>query len=268
MPPVVETPSVPEEIIQVLIPSGGHLVVNPYHLPVSTSYGETRDQVVHEPQTLESLTSFPVRVSAQVVGTIQSWSDAYFVSAPPADSALDKQIFLYAEFQNDPAAWSGWFGDWTNQILVTDWNAGKEDVLTLEPFGAGYFRLFGAMSSSPQRMWTEEDAPDVTFAFTFSPVEEATLPAGEPDIFAPPVQEPEPEPPADIPAEPAEELPADVPAAPAEELPAEPSEEPPEDVPADSLAPLPEDHAAGTLDGSSDPAPAPSEDLLDPDLVS
>ena len=168
-----EIPEIPsEEIIQVLVPPNGRMVVNPYHMPVAVSYGETTAQIVHEPQMLKSLTDFPVRVSVQVAAVMQPWSAAYFVPAPPADNVPDKQIFLYAEFQNDPTLWSGFYGDEANQLLITDWNTGKDGVLMLAPRGTGYFRLFGAMTPYPQEMWTSDDTPDVTLAFTFSLAQE------------------------------------------------------------------------------------------------
>lgn len=167
-----------EDLIDVLVPSTGQMVINPYRMKVKTLSGESREQIIHEPQVLISSSDFPVRVSARAVGKLAPESEARFVSASPAEDALDKEIFLYVEFQNDPAFWTGAYGDWSNQILVTDWGMEKENVMTLDAFGNGYFRLFGAMTGFPDVMWNEADAPDVTVAFTFVP-----LPEVEPELF-------------------------------------------------------------------------------------
>lgn len=158
-------------IIDVVVPPSGQVVVNPYHMPVATSYGESTDQIVHEPQVMISGSDFPVLVTARAIGKLQPGSAARFVSAPPAADALDKQIFMYVEFQSDPMLWSGSFADWSNQLLVTDWGLEKANVMTLDAFGAGYFRLFGAMTGFPDVMWDAVDAPDVTLTFTFAPLE-------------------------------------------------------------------------------------------------
>ena len=44
-------------------------------------------------------------------------------------------------------------------------------MLTLPSGGEGSFRLFGAMTDAPAEMWQEEDAVDVTFVFSFIPLE-------------------------------------------------------------------------------------------------
>ena len=158
-------------VIDVVVPPSGQVIVNPYQMPVATSSGESTEQIVHEPQVMISGSDFPVLVTARAVGKLQPGSEARFASAPPAADALDKQIFMYVEFQSDPMLWSGSFADWSNQILVTDWGMEKANVMTLDAFGAGYFRLFGAMTGFPDVMWDAVDAPDVTLTFTFAPLE-------------------------------------------------------------------------------------------------
>ena len=165
-----------EQIINVFVPSSGQVVINPYGMKVDAWYGETREQIVHEPQELTNFGDFPVLVSAQVTGTLQPWSEARFADAPPAEDGTDKEIFMYMEFQPMMDSWEYGYGDRANQILVTEHGLEKEDVMTLEAFGTGYFRLFGAMTPYPASMWTEDDTADVTVAFTFTPAEDA---AGE-----------------------------------------------------------------------------------------
>ncbi|MBD5170183.1 MAG: hypothetical protein HDT20_08745 [Oscillibacter sp.] len=178
-------------VIDVFVPASGQVIINPYHMKVSASTGETRDQVVHEPQALISDSDFPLLVTAQAVGFIQPGSASRFVAAPPADDAMDKEIFMYVEFQNDPTFWTGAYGDWPNQILVTDWGMEKVNVMALDAFGVGYFRLFGAMTNYPDTMWAAEDAPDVIIAFSFAEIPGVAETDTFPEPFALPEVPPE-----------------------------------------------------------------------------
>lgn len=237
-------PQAEPRVIDVVVPPSGQVVINPYNMEVATTYGESTEQIIHEPQVMISGSDFPVLVAARVVGFLSPESAARFVSAPPVNGAVDKEIFMYMEFQNDPMLWSGSFGDWPNQILVTDLGLEKESVMMLDAFGAGYFRLFGAMTGFPDVMWDEVDAPDVTVAFTFAPLE--TEPAASPEDALPEEAPPEEDlPSADLPEEdfPNEDnLPEDVPLEgdfPAiEEIPSE------GDLPAEEVIPEEEDGAA------------------------
>lgn len=246
--PEEETPAPEDEepdsqaeprVIDVVVPPSGQVVINPYNMKVATTYGESTEQIIHEPQVMISGSGFPVQVTARVVGFLSPESAARFVSAPPVNDAVDKEIFMYMEFQNDPMLWSGSFGDWPNQILVTDLGLEKESVMMLDAFGAGYFRLFGAMTGFPDVMWDEVDAPDVTVAFTFAPLE--TEPAASPEQALPEEAPPEEDlPEEDFPNE--DNLPEDVPLEgdfPAiEEIPSE------GDLPAEEVIPEEEDGAA------------------------
>ena len=180
--PEDEAPEEESRIIDVLVPANSHVTINPYRMKVAASYGETTDQIVHDPQAVTSYSDFPVQVSAQAVGRLSSWSTARFAATPPANDAKEKEIFMYVEFQDDPTLWIGAYGDWPNQILVTDWGMEKENVMTLDAFGVGYFRLLGAMTNFPDIMWGEEDVPDVILAFTFSPAEIQPVPMPEEEL--------------------------------------------------------------------------------------
>ena len=107
--------------INVLIPSGGRVIVNPYHLPVAMPQGVTTEQVIHEPQTLVNLRSVPVQVDVWAAGAFDGPSAAVFTSAPPAAGSVDKEIFMYAEFQPFPGQGTGMYGNFDNQLLITGW---------------------------------------------------------------------------------------------------------------------------------------------------
>ena len=133
-----------------------------------------------------------------------------FTARPPAESAAEKEIFLYAEFQplSDPVlrpGWSGWYSDSTNQILVSAQGAAKADVLRLEAGGAPYSwgaaRLFGSAAVCPAQTWEAGDGFHVNLAFTFTPAAAETaasdIPGGsefDSALVLPPEQSAEPAP--------------------------------------------------------------------------
>ena len=233
-----EIPGEPEpDVINVQVPASGYVTINPYRMEVAASSGVTTDQIIHESQALTSGSDFPVLVSARAVGKLSYESDARFVEVPPAFDAPDKQIFMYVEFQTADNLWSDIYSDAPNQLLVTSWGLEKENVLTLDPFGAGYFRLFGSMTDSPDTMWGAIDAPNVTLAFTFAPVEAAMdaedmLPPWEPGLgpVEEPVEQPEEEP-TEEPVEQPEEEPTEEPVEQPEEEPTEGPVKQPEEEP-------------------------------------
>lgn len=223
----------PEEpVIDVLVPQSGHVIINPYHMEVDLpDGGVSRDQIINPMQTLVNFSTVPVQVDAWVVGQLPPESMARFVDLPPRPDAEEKEIFMYAEFQTDPAMWSGWYGDMDDQILVTGFGAFKENVMTLDLGAEGHFRLFGAMTGDPDEMWESVDAPNVTVTFSFTPIvaEEENVPE---DVL--------------------EDMPEDVP------------ENIPEDAPEDVLEDVPEDIPEDTPEDITETAPEilpPSEEV-------
>lgn len=263
-----EFPDEPEPaVINVQVPASGRVVINPYYMEVAVSYGETTEQIVHEPQVLTSGSDFPVLVSARAVGTLHYGSEARFTAAPPAPDAPDKQIFMYVEFQPADFLWSYAFSDAPNQLLVTDWGMEKENVLTLEPFGAGYFRLFGSMTDYPDTMWGEIDAPNVTLAFTFASMAdvmdaEEMLPPegpGEEPVEGP-IEEPA-EGPVEEPVEDPAEEPAEGPVEEPTEEPAEGPVEEPTEAPVEG--PVEEPAEAPAEGPVEEPAEVPVQDPME-----
>ena len=192
--------------------------------------GVSTDQIVHSCQTLMNLSDFPVIVDVSVTGTIPAESGAWFVSAPPAQDAPGKDVFLYAEFQQDPSAWVGEYWGLPYQVLA---DASGENVLTLDAGGEGYFRMFGAMSVYPEEPWSDTDTFGAVLSFTFTPVYPDPEPVEEPE--APEEEVPEdpetPDTPEEAPPEDSEtpDVPEEVP--PEDPLPPDtPEEDPPEEI--------------------------------------
>ncbi len=238
-------------LINVIVPSTGHMVINPYRLAVRPDGVETTAQLVHAPQALTNLSNFPVTVNVTASASLPRESEAVFVHAPPAPDAKAKEVFLYAEFQARPDWWEGAYLDLPNQLPVNPRGASAGNVLTLDAQGEGWFRLFGALAPSPASAWSDTDTFGAVLTFTFAPLYPDPEPVEGPE--APEEEVPEdpenPEIPEEEPPEDSET--PDVP----EEVP--PEEDPPEEVtPPDVTeeAPAPPDGAP-----PEDPAPPPED---------
>ncbi len=103
-----------------------------------------------------------------------------FVSEPPVSGTPDKEVFLYAEFQQSfdgrlDAPWNRKYIGASNQLVVSTSDSDKETVLTL-PAGNGtpsygIYKLFGCTAASPSKMWTVSDTIHVTVSFEFCPAD-------------------------------------------------------------------------------------------------
>lgn len=189
--PDEEPASEPEELpyIHVTVPDTGRVIVNPYGLRVSLEQIGATDQIVCAPMPIVNYSEVAVSVSAGAVGSAAPGSEVEFVQTPPSAADVEKEVFLYLEFQRSPdgssrVAWEDWFYDAPNQLLVTGQETYKDDLLTLGAGGMepvyGVFRLFGSTSASYENMWTAEDTVDVSIAFTFRALSpEPTEPDGQ-----------------------------------------------------------------------------------------
>ena len=243
-------PPVPDAggLINVIVPSTGHMVINPYRLAVRPDGVETTAQLVHAPQALTNLSDFPVTVNVTASASLPRESEAVFVHAPPAPDAKAKEVFLYAEFQARPDWWEGAYLDLPNQLPVSPHGASAGNVLTLDAQGEGWFRLFGALAPSPASAWSDTDTFGAVLTFTFAPLYPDPEPAEGPE--APEEEVPEDPETSDIPEE-----------APPEdsETPDVPEEVPPEEDPPEEITP-----PDATEEGPAPPDGAPPEDPAPP----
>ncbi|MDE6934379.1 MAG: hypothetical protein K2P26_02090 [Oscillospiraceae bacterium] len=252
--PAARAAGVPAEaeppVISVSVPDTGTVIVNPYRLPVELDGQETTEQIAGSTMILENRGNVAVDVSVSAIGS--PTGGVVFTARPPAESATEKELFLYAEFQplSDPVlrpGWSGWYSDSTNQILVSAQGAAKADVLRLEAGGAPYSwgaaRLFGSAAACPAQPWEAGDGFHVNLAFTFTPAAAETaasdIPGGsefDSALVLPPEQSAEPAPvappdPVIVPPDPVvvppeTPVPPDLPAVPDQAPEAEGDEEP------------------------------------------
>ncbi len=161
--------------INVKVPAQGQMIINPYGLPVESEGAKTTAQIINPVQELTNTGSQPVLVDVRVVGSVPEGSEAVLVDREPAPDV--KEVFLYAEFQNDPTAWLDGYKAGYNQVPATPEGAASEGVLTLEAEETGYFRIFGEMSTEP--FWEKSDTFDVSLAFSFTALGGGEDQAGE-----------------------------------------------------------------------------------------
>lgn len=162
-PPEESETAVPEEpsedldieiddapVIQVTVPRSGRVIINPYSLPVEIGDEVSTDQITSETMMIYNSSDVPVIVSATVVGHISESSNMTFSSVPVEPDSIEKNIFLYAEFQNEDGLWSGGFNSGDNQILIGEGISAAKDVLTLDAGSSeSVFRIFGETSVCP-----------------------------------------------------------------------------------------------------------------------
>lgn len=231
LPSLEETP-----VIDVTVPQTGRIIINPYGLPTEIDGGTTTEQIASETLTVFNNSEVPVIISASVSGHISELSSMTFASALPQEDTEEKEVFLYAEFQNEDGLWSGSYDGSANQILICEGTSEAKEVLTLAPGPSeGVFRMFDATSVYPADPWNTEDRVSVVFTFTFSAVTE-------------PAQEPVPEERSDAGEDsvPEESSAPEEPSAPGETF-------MPEESPAPEESPVPEETPA------PEESPAPAE---------
>ena len=174
------------QTINVILPTAAHIILNPYGLPVETAEGTSRSQIIGQTLTIANEGNTPVIVSASVVGCVSERSGAMYVPVPPAPDTAEKEIFLYAEFQNGDNQWTGDYRGGDNQVLISAAASEAKEVLTLDAESQGVFRLFGATTVSPEAPWCSDDEILVTITFSFTTITEASeTPASEEDASAP-----------------------------------------------------------------------------------
>lgn len=252
-------------LVEVTVPQTGRIILNPYGLPTEIDGETTREQIASETMPILNNGDTPVIVSARAAGRISEQSSMVYVTAPPTADTLEKEIFLYAEFQQEGGAWSGSYSGEGNQILITERTSEVQEVLTLDAASQGMFRMFGSTAVFPVDPWCTDDSVSVTFTFTFAPVEmERTEdPAEEeiPEEEAPPAEEapeeevPPEEDPSEDPGAPEEPETPDTPEA---SDPSFPEETEPSEPPAADQDPVP-------ADPPEQDAPEPPETPGEPD---
>lgn len=243
-------------LVEVTVPQTGRIILNPYGLPTEIGGETTREQIASETMPIINNGDTPVIISARAAGWISGQSSMVYVTAPPMEDTLEKEIFLYAEFQKEDDGWLGSYSGEDNQILITEGISAVQEVLTLDAASQGMFRMFGATAVSPAEPWCAEDSVSVTFTFTFTPVETEWIEYPE--------QAAEPENPEDTEVPPEEEVPeeAEPSDAPGEETPEEPENPDTPEEPENSETAEPADPPAEDQPEETEPSDRPAEPAI------
>lgn len=253
-------------LVDVTVPKAGRIVLNPYGLPVEIDGETTTEQIASQTMPITNNGDTPVVVSASATGRISEHSSMTFTAAPPPADGLEKEIFMYAEFQNEDGRWSDNYKGRSNQILISERASRTKEVLTLDAGTGGVFRLFGAAAVSPDDPWSGADEVLVSFTFTFVPVIEPAETATEEEPSEEPAVEPSEEPTTEPSEEPALE-PSDTPAEPSKQE--EPSKDPePNEEPATepSEEPVVEPSEEPLEKENQNPAPTDGEERVETDV--
>lgn len=161
-----------QDMIDVLVPASGQIVVNLYRLEEASADGAAKAQMIHQPQALINYSAFPVTVDVTIVGTVPENSEAVLVSEPPTEDVQRKEVFLYAEFQSSPEQWNDTYIGAPNQLIATEDGSSGQGVLTLDASSEGYFRLSGTMAPGAVPAWMDTDTFGAILMFSFSAVSE------------------------------------------------------------------------------------------------
>lgn len=166
LPPLEEAP-----MIDVTVPQSGRIIINPYGLPTEIDGSTSTEQIVSETMSITNKSTVPIVVSASIAGRVSELSSLRYALQSPANLG-EKEVFLYAEFQNEGGIWLGNYVGANNQVLISEQDASPQEVLVLAAYAEGMFRLFGAASVDPDDPWCSDDAVSVTLTFTFSALDE------------------------------------------------------------------------------------------------
>lgn len=169
LPPLEEAP-----MIDVTVPQSGRIIINPYGLPTEIDGSTSTEQIVSETMPITNESTAPIVVSASIAGRVSEPSSLRYALQSPANLG-EKEVFLYAEFQNEGGIWLGSYVDANNQILISEQDSGPQEVLALDAYAMGMFRLFGAASLDPDDPWCSDDTISVTLTFTFSALDEPSM---------------------------------------------------------------------------------------------
>lgn len=172
---------IPDVEIQVNVPAGADLCINPLGLPVEINGEISNEQILCETSYIENQSVVPLVVDASVIGAVKEGSDMVLsASSTESSTSTSKRAFFYFEMQavDDPAQVE-WYGayDSNEHIVVRTYAKTKRSIATLGAAGAegcyGAFHLAGDCIAAPKNEWTEADGVNVTITFTFTPIREA-----------------------------------------------------------------------------------------------
>jgi hypothetical protein len=183
---ITGTCSVPDVVINVVVPSSTKSYLNPSKAAVQLGAIISNAQIVTETGYIENLSEVPVSVSASVTGTIKSGSTMKFATASTRDSeSTAKEAFVFFQMKAVDASvedlsnveWDSSYIE-GQHIMVTTSTKSLTDFITLDKYDPnaeedtgnrfGAFLLSGDCVILPTDPWTSKDGFSASIAFTFT----------------------------------------------------------------------------------------------------
>ncbi|MBP3857836.1 MAG: hypothetical protein IK990_19710 [Ruminiclostridium sp.] len=159
-----------EPVIKVTFPASTSYIINPYHLDVKVSDGETSNAAIISPEmkiTSESNCKVAVYMSAvaQNVPDTVRLSETYLTKGE-----TEKSLFLYVEAADDNNAYRNYYDGSANQIVVSQNGGQSQKILELdEPeegsYTEGQFKIFGETFMPRNDLWRENETVGVLMVF-------------------------------------------------------------------------------------------------------
>lgn len=174
-------------VVDITVPSGFNVIINPYEMPVTVNNGVYRDPIVCTPTYLVSHSDAPIRVDVSVTGSVYEGSDLSLVPSPTNGVGTEKNAFVYFEMVKSNAyywgavQWESGYTNKSNQVLVAEGTSTvKQEVAVLPAVTSSngllpdnaraWFRLSGDAVKTPTSGWNNGDGIRVVVVFTFTPL--------------------------------------------------------------------------------------------------
>ncbi len=168
---------IPQIAIEVTVPTGTHVYLNPTKAAIKTNHTIQDGQIISETAYIENKSVVPVSVSTAVTGKVKIGSNMVLRPASTqGSSSTAKDAFVYFEIQTatDPTSepWDSAYNAGKHIVLGTTKKA-KENMVTLgavdEDDRYGVFHLTGDCITAPSSPWTVRDGFYADIVFTFLP---------------------------------------------------------------------------------------------------
>ncbi len=160
---ITGTTQVPK--IEVVVPTTGSVILNPYAMAVTVDGAAKKDQIIGAIQAIENKSEIPIKVGGKITGTAEG--------ATLVDSIADqtkKQVKLDFKIDKGTSATADPSGATAVTLKTT-----AQDITEVELDEAGgtnafaTFQLSGEATTNPSEVWSTGDTIGATIAFTFAP---------------------------------------------------------------------------------------------------
>jgi hypothetical protein len=193
--------------IDVVVPTSGTIIINPYALPVKISdvsgVSKVSQQIVTKPMAIKNKSNVKLDINVSATATVKG--SLTLAAAPITDTAGDQKNEAFVYLAIEPTTLTADTGidaayatqTWTTYVAATDSTTTPDNVLALktsavtknkmgtlaaatmdtdgETFASyssgsiAFVGLSGQCAQAPKTAWTTKDGLTATIAFTFTP---------------------------------------------------------------------------------------------------